>query len=171
MWYIQASAWEKIPLFSKFCSHQTASSGFAACLWHLLRAKVVLHFSEDTQKHHWSCCLKWYIWAPHFHFSMRALQFTVIPGKSDIREVTGFITASGRCRMLIWFSSGITGALFSASSPCQRSFYCIFKCFLIVPITIILYIDTKKPCLSILNFHLQQRNLKMKPRPPKTPTR
>ena len=124
MWYIQASAWEKIPLFSKFCSHQTASSGFAACLWHLLRAKVVLHFSEDTQKHHWSCCFKWYIWAPHFHFSMRALQFTVIQGKSDIKEVAGFITASGRFRMLVWFSSGKTGALFSASSSCQRSFYC-----------------------------------------------
>ena len=32
--------------------------GFAACLWHLLYAKVVLHFSEDLQMHLCSCCLK-----------------------------------------------------------------------------------------------------------------
>ena len=29
-------------------------------------------------------------WTPHFHFSVRALQLTIIPDKSDIMEVTGF---------------------------------------------------------------------------------
>ena len=47
MWYIQASAWKQISLFSKCCFHQTASSGVAACLWHLLRAEVVLHVTEE----------------------------------------------------------------------------------------------------------------------------
>ena len=57
MWYIQASAWKQISLFSQCCFHQTASSGVAACLWHLLHAEVVLHVTEDVQKHHQPCCL------------------------------------------------------------------------------------------------------------------
>ena len=118
MWDIQASAWKHISLFSKCSFHQNCL--FGNCCLPLASSSCASSssvFRRHTKAS--SAMLLRMIWTPHFHFSERALQFAIIPGKSDIIEVTGFITASVRIGMLIGFSSEITGALFSASSLWQ----------------------------------------------------
>ena len=118
MWDIQTSAWKHISLFSKYSVHQNCL--FRNCCLPLASSSctsISSFFRRHTKAS--STMLLRMIWTPHFHFSERALQFAIIPGKSDIIEVTGFITASVRIGILIRFSSEITGALFSASSLWQ----------------------------------------------------
>ena len=55
----------------------------------------------------------------HFHFSGKALQWTIIPGQSDITLVAGFFATPDRFQILSTFSSELNGALFSASFLCQ----------------------------------------------------
>ena len=83
-------------------------------------------FSEDLQKHHQSFCLKW-IKPLTFTFQWEFWKFTIISDQSDIIEITGFITASDRFRMLIWFSSEIAGALFSATFLCRVVLHLHFR--------------------------------------------
>ena len=94
VWHIQAPAWTNSPdcLFRICC---LASGAFMM---------LVLHLPEDMflEKN----------WVSHFCFSARAVDLAVIPGKSDILEVTGFITVSDK-KMLIRFSSEITVEHFS----------------------------------------------------------
>ena len=99
---------ENRSLSSKCYFHQTASSGLAACLWHLPCAKVVLHIPEDMLEHHESFCLKQV--GPPLSLFSESIELSPsfhwwFQDKSDIMEVTGFITASDRSRTLIWFSS------------------------------------------------------------------
>ena len=92
--------------------HRTAFSGSAACLWWLLNCvlwklfifqKILQGIAHATWKR-----------MHNFHFSAIVLQLTIIIGKGDITKVTGSLTAPDRFRMLVGFSSELTGALFSA---------------------------------------------------------
>ena len=73
---------------------------------------LVLHLPEDMflEKN----------WVSHFCFSARAVDLAVIPGKSDILEVTGFITVSDK-KMLIRFSSEITEEHFTVHPSSVRA--------------------------------------------------
>ena len=88
--------------FQQILSSITASSGFAAtCLWHLLCAKLFFIFQKIYKSTITSHIKLERIGAQYFHFSASALEFIILPGKSDIMKVTGFITASDRYRKLI----------------------------------------------------------------------
>ena len=122
MWDIQASAWKQTyhfsanVVFTKLPLQDLLQ--FAFGIFFVLSCSS--YFRRYTKAQSLVIKLE-RIGAQYFHFSVSALEFFIIPGKSDIMKVTGFITASDRFRKLIWFSSGITGALFSASFSCQNS--------------------------------------------------
>ena len=111
VWHIQASAWT---------THFSASLSSPDCLFRICCLAsgafmmLVLHLPEDMflEKN----------WVSHFCFSARAVDLAVIPGKSDILEVTGFITVSDK-KMLIRFSSEITEEHFTVHPSSVRAIH------------------------------------------------
>ena len=116
LWYIQAFAWKQITRFIftelPFQDLLLAFGDFFNCVLCKLFIfqKILQGIAHATWKR-----------VHNFHFSAIVLQLTIFPGKGDITKVTGSLTAPNRFRMLVGFSSELTGALFSASFLYQGS--------------------------------------------------
>ena len=109
LWYIQAFAWKQITRFIftelPFQDLLLAFGDFFNCVLCKLFIfqKILQGIAHATWKR-----------VHNFHFSAIVLQLIIIIGKGDITKVTGSLTAPDRFRMLVGFSSELTGALFSA---------------------------------------------------------
>ena len=121
LWYIQAFAWKQITRFIftelPFQDLLLAFGDFFNCVLCKLFIfqKILQGIAHATWKR-----------VHNFHFSAIVLPLTIFPGKGDITKVTGSLTAPNRFRMLVGFSSELTGALFSASFLYQGSMLLCF---------------------------------------------